>query len=144
MDQLQKVQTHTQLSKGYVEDLTIQLAEAIRMAVQKENRLSPEVKSKLESSLRVYDLSLTTQSDINISTNEESNNFIQRLKAKYPDLSADDIKLCTYLRLQMSTKEIASIKMITIAGVNKSRNRIRKKLGLLPEENLSDFLNNYI
>lgn len=144
MEQLQQVQTHTQLTKGYVEDLTIQLVESIRFAVQKENRLNPDTKSKLEGSLRLYEHSIATQSDINISTNEDANNFIHRLKTKHPDLSADEVKLCSYLRLQMSTKEIAAIKMITIAGVNKSRNRIRKKLGLSPSENLSEFLNIHI
>lgn len=140
MEQMQQIQAHTQLSKGYVEDITIQLAESIRAAILTENKLSPAVKSKLESSLRVYDHSLQTQSDMNLSGNEDANQFIRRLKDKFPDLSADEIKLCSYLRLQMSTKEIASIKMITIAGVNKSRNRIRKKLGLTPNQDLSEFL----
>lgn len=140
MEQMQQMQAHTQLSKGYVEDITLQLAESIRTAIQTENKLSPNIKSKLESSLRMYDHSLQTQSDMNLSGSEDANQFIRRLKDKFPDLSADEIKLCSYLRLQMTTKEIASIKMITIAGVNKSRNRIRKKLGLSPNQDLSDFL----
>ncbi|MBA4304737.1 MAG: hypothetical protein C0424_10975 [Sphingobacteriaceae bacterium] len=140
MEQMQQIQAHTQLTKGYVEDITLQLAESIRIAIQTENKLSPNVKSKLEGSLRMYDHSLQTQSDMNLSGSEDANQFIRRLKDKFPDLSADEIKLCSYLRLQMSTKEIASIKMITIAGVNKSRNRIRKKLGLTPSQDLSEFL----
>jgi len=140
MAQLQQIQTHTQLSKGYLEDLMAQLAESLRTVLQKENEIHPNIKSKLESTLRAYDQSMHTQSEINIPASEDANHFINRLKILYPELSADDIKLCSYLRLQMSTKEIATIKMITIAGVNKSRNRIRKKLGIAPEVDLVAFL----
>ena len=140
MEQLQQIQTHTQLSKGYLEDLMAQLAESLRTVLQKENEIHPNIKSKLESTLRAYDQSMHTQSEINIPASEDANHFINRLKILYPELSADDIKLCSYLRLQMSTKEIATIKMITIAGVNKSRNRIRKKLGIAPEVDLVAFL----
>lgn len=140
MEQLHQYHTHTQLSKGYVEDLTQQLAEAIRGALQNENQLNLPVRAKLESSLRMYEQSSPTQTDMQISSDEETNSFVHRLKAQFPDLSPDDVKLCTYLRLNMSTKEIATVKMITIAGVNKSRNRIRKKLQIAPSVGLHEFL----
>lgn len=68
------------------------------------------------------------------------NNFISILKTKFPGLSATDLKLCAYLRLNLSSKEIAQLLNISLKGVEISRYRVRKKLGLSPEINLYDFL----
>jgi len=68
------------------------------------------------------------------------NNFLVTLKTKYPLLSATDLKMCAYLRLNLSSKEIAQLLNISPKGVEISRYRIRKKLGLTPEVNLYAFL----
>jgi ligand-binding sensor domain-containing protein len=68
------------------------------------------------------------------------NNFISILKTKFPGLSSTDLKLCAYLRLNLSSKEIAQLLNISLKGVEISRYRIRKKLLLSPEINLYDFL----
>jgi DNA-binding CsgD family transcriptional regulator len=68
------------------------------------------------------------------------NNFISILKAKFPGLSATDLKLCAYLRLNLSSKEIAQLLNISLKGVEISRYRVRKKLGISSEINLYDFL----
>ena len=140
MEQMQRYQTHTQLSKSFIEDMTVQLAEAIKDTLQNETKLYPPIRAKLESSLRMFEQSKQTKTNISIPDEENTNLFIERLKSAYPQLSSDEVKLCTYLWLDMSTKEIASVKMITVAGVNKSRNRIRKKLQLEPSDDLFEFL----
>jgi tetratricopeptide (TPR) repeat protein len=74
-----------------------------------------------------------------------SNNNIDlehHLQTTYPELTAEEMKILIYIRMNMSNTEIARLKSITIAGVNKSRNRIRKKLNLQPNEDLRDFLLN--
>ncbi|TDW97451.1 ligand-binding sensor domain-containing protein [Dinghuibacter silviterrae] len=68
------------------------------------------------------------------------NNFLSTLKAKFPSLSATDLKLCAYLRLNLSSKEIAQMLNISLKGVEVSRYRIRKKFNLATETNLYDFL----
>ncbi|HVV03438.1 MAG TPA: LuxR C-terminal-related transcriptional regulator [Puia sp.] len=68
------------------------------------------------------------------------NNFLSVLKSKYPLLSATDLKLCAYLRLNLSSKEIAQMLNISLKGVEVSRYRIRKKLSLPTEVNLYEFL----
>lgn len=67
-------------------------------------------------------------------------NFLSNLKDKYPNLSPSDLKLCAYLKLNLSSKEIAQLLNITPRAVEVSRYRLRKKLGLKPEVNLFDFL----
>ncbi len=68
------------------------------------------------------------------------NNFLTTLKTKFPQLSPTDLKLCAYLRLNLSSKEIAHILNISLKGIEVSRYRVRKKLGLSTETNLYDFL----
>ena len=67
--------------------------------------------------------------------------FVENLKNKYPNLSKNDFKLCAFLRMNLSSKEIAPLLNISVRGVEISRYRLRKKLGLERQTNLNDFLN---
>lgn len=69
-----------------------------------------------------------------------NSDFVVRLKEKYPTISSNEIKLCAYLRMNLSTKEIAQLMNISVRGVEISRYRLRKKLGIPTEVNLFDFL----
>jgi hypothetical protein len=71
---------------------------------------------------------------------EVHNNFLFTLKRRYPELSTTDLKLCAYLRINLTTKEIAQSLGISVRGVETSRYRLRKKLEIPAEETLYDFL----
>jgi len=66
--------------------------------------------------------------------------FLAALKQKYPNLSANELKLSAYLRMNLSTKEMAQLMNISVRGVEISRYRLRKKLQIPTEVNLFDFL----
>ncbi|MBL0133131.1 MAG: transcriptional regulator [Chitinophagaceae bacterium] len=66
--------------------------------------------------------------------------FVVRLKEKHPNITANELKLCAYLRMNLSTKEIAQLMNISVRGVEISRYRLRKKLGIASEVNLFDYL----
>ena len=68
--------------------------------------------------------------------------FIKVLKEKHPAISNNEVKICAYLRMNLSTKEIARLLNISARGVEISRYRLRKKLGLKTETNLFDYLIN--
>jgi len=72
---------------------------------------------------------------------EINNDFIKKLKAKFPQLTSTDLKVCTYLQLKLATKEIAQLMNISVRGVEISRYRLRKKLQLQAGDTLNDFLN---
>ncbi|MHC8949479.1 helix-turn-helix and ligand-binding sensor domain-containing protein [Sphingobacterium hungaricum] len=74
------------------------------------------------------------------SFNEAHENFFKKLRADFPELVPNDLKLCAYLRLNMSSKEIASLLNITTRGVEIRRYRLRKKLNLTKDKNLTEFL----
>lgn len=68
--------------------------------------------------------------------------FLTRLRARFPHLSPTDLKLCAYLRINLSTKEIAPLLNISIRGVEIARYRLRKKLNLGTDINLLEFIIN--
>ena len=69
--------------------------------------------------------------------------FLVSLKSQYPNLTPSELKLCAYLRLNLSSKEIAQIMNITIKSVELGRYRLRKKLQIPSEVNLFNFLLNF-
>ncbi len=66
--------------------------------------------------------------------------FLQKLRQKYPDLNHGDLRLCAYLRMNLTSKEIAPLLRISVRGVENHRYKLRKKLNLKPDENLTDFI----
>lgn len=75
--------------------------------------------------------------------NDVHHDFYHRLQHAHPDLTANERKLCAFLRLDMSSKEIASITFQHAKSVDMARYRLRKKIGLLQEESLTAYLSKY-
>ncbi len=70
-------------------------------------------------------------------------NFFKRLKKQYPELTPSDFRLCAYLRMNLTSKEIAPLLNITIRGIEEKRYRLRKKLNLQTDQNLTEFIINF-
>ena len=68
--------------------------------------------------------------------------FQNRITEQFPQLTKTDLKLCTYLRMNLSSKEIASLMYVSLRAVEVSRSRLRKRLGLNKELNLLTFIQN--
>lgn len=70
---------------------------------------------------------------------EVHSSFINTLKSKY-DLSSNDLRLCAFLRINLSNKEICQITNVSLKSIHTIIYRVKKKIGLPRELNLSDFL----
>ena len=70
--------------------------------------------------------------------------FFLKLEEKFPKLTKNEKRLCALLRLNLSSKEIANVQNISPSSVNINRHRLRKKLNIPEEENLSEFLNKVV
>jgi len=66
--------------------------------------------------------------------------FFSRLQGVFPGLSDSQVRLCAYVRIGITSTEIAQLENVTIAAVKKSRQRLRKKLELMPETELLESL----
>jgi hypothetical protein len=75
--------------------------------------------------------------------NEVHEDFLKRLNAEFTDLTAGDLKLAAYLRMNLTSKEISPLLYISIRGIENKRYRLRKKLNLHEEDNLSEFILKY-
>ena len=92
---------------------------------------------------KIIDEGMNDERDWNLfetSFNETHENFFKKLKIGHPDLVPNDLKLCAYLRMNMSSKEMASLLNISVRGVEIRRYRLRKKLDLPHDKNLNEFL----
>lgn len=70
---------------------------------------------------------------------EKHAGFFKQLKELYPLLTANDLKLCACLKLNLDSKAIAALMNISVRAVENSRYRLRKKIEISPNENLNDF-----
>ncbi len=71
------------------------------------------------------------------------NKFMFRLSEKYPSLTLNERKMCAFIKMHLSSKEIAPLLGISIRGAETLRYRLRKKLGLHPDESLTLFLSGF-
>lgn len=90
---------------------------------------------------------LSTEKDraeFNANIESLNDSFFLKLGEKFPKLTKNDKRLCALLRLNLSSKEIASIQNISPNSVDVNRYRLRKKLDITTDEDLSNFLNAFI
>lgn len=69
--------------------------------------------------------------------------FFERLKVYCPDLTEDNLRMCSYFKIGMSTKQIAQIFNVAANSVTVHRHRLKKKLQLTEEDSLDDFLRSF-
>ncbi|MCL8007567.1 transcriptional regulator [Gelidibacter japonicus] len=75
--------------------------------------------------------------------NQVHEEFFKDLKSKHPKLTAKDLRICAYIKMNLSTKEIAPLLNISLRGVETQRYRLRGKLGLDSDQSLTDYLLNF-
>jgi DNA-binding CsgD family transcriptional regulator len=74
------------------------------------------------------------------SFNRVHDDFFKRLMQTFPDLTPGDLRLAAYLKMNLSSKEIAPLLNISVRGIENKRYRLRKKIGLSEDANLTEFI----
>jgi tetratricopeptide (TPR) repeat protein len=69
--------------------------------------------------------------------------FFDNLKKSHPELTKSELKFCAYLKLRLTSNQIASLMHVTLEAIRKSRYRIRKKLGLERDASLEDYISRF-
>jgi DNA-binding CsgD family transcriptional regulator len=72
--------------------------------------------------------------------NNVDKDFLKKIKAEHPSLTPNDLRLCAYLRLNLSSKEIAPLLNISVRSVEIKRYRLRKKMDLPHEQGLVEYI----
>ena len=119
-----------------LEDLTKNLKEAVRNPASNNLR-------DFKNLLRIINQNFSSEkewSEFSTNFNRIHAGFADNLKRKFPDLTNNDLRLCALYRVEIPSKDIAEAMGISQTSVKMARYRLRKKLGLLPEEDISEFL----
>lgn len=127
---------------------TLTLAKKNEMLLDLKEELSrgaetPRPSNKL---LRLIDRNLNHEEDWAIFEshfNEVHEAFLKRLRQQHADLTSGDLRLAAYLKMDLSSKEIAPLLHISVRGVENKRYRLRKKLGLDGNDNLNQYLQEF-
>jgi len=74
---------------------------------------------------------------------EQHSNFLMRLSEKYQGITGSEKRLAAMVRLNLSSKEIASILNISVKSVEMNRYRLRKKMKVPSGIALNEFIGNF-
>ena len=122
------------------------------MSIIKKNEFLNSIKEKLaaaanptqiKSVIRTIDKNITNDDDWEFfeeAFNNADKDFFRRLQEKHKELTPNDLRLCAYLRLNLSSKEIAPLLNISIKSVEVKRYRLRKKMNLAHEAGLTEYI----
>lgn len=122
------------------------------MSLIKKNEFLNQIKEELKATenqknvkpiIKIIDKNINTTDDWKFfqeAFNNADKDFLKKIKTKHPKLTPNDLKLCAYLRLNLSSKEIAPLLNISHRSVEVTRYRLRKKMNLPHETSLTNYI----
>ncbi|MEX0273431.1 MAG: triple tyrosine motif-containing protein [Flavobacteriaceae bacterium] len=122
------------------------------MSLIKRNEFLNRIKKELvgakdtkdiNSVIRIIDRNINSEDDwryFEEAFNNVDKDFLKKVKRLHPDLTSHDLRLCAYLRLNLTSKEIAPLMNISVRSVEVKRYRLRKKMDLAHETSLTDHI----
>ena len=122
------------------------------MSLIKKNEFLNNVKKELKGTdgsknlkpvIKIIDKNLNNTDDWKFfqeAFNNADKDFLKKVKALHPTLTPNDLRLCAYLRLNLSSKEIAPLLNISTRSVEVKRYRLRKKMNLPHESSLTNYI----
>jgi AraC family chitin signaling transcriptional activator len=99
--------------------------------------------NEVKSVIKLIDKNITSNDDWKLfeeAFNNADKDFLDKIKSKHQELSPNDLRLCAYLRLNLSSKEIAPLLNISHRSVEVKRYRLRKKMNLSRDLNLTSYI----
>ena len=117
----------------------------IKEELEKLRKLAPDgvLKEKIVSLIKKIDRDVDHKKQWEVfetAFDEVHEDFLTRIKTLYPNLTPKELRLCAYLRMNISTKEIAPLMNISVRGVEICRYRVRKKLNIDRDQNLTSMI----
>jgi len=119
------------------------LNQFIDSLIQIKQNAKPPISQQLKKLINQIEQSKTINQDLeefHLNVENEYRDFFYKLEKRFPDLTENDKRLSSQLRLNLSNKDIANLNNVAIKSVEMARYRLRKKLNLSPKDNIVDFL----
>ncbi|MBC7440529.1 MAG: histidine kinase, partial [Flavobacterium sp.] len=134
-----ELQVQTKASEVAGKSLSIvkqtELIDSIQIILETEMEVN-QIKNKIKKSIKINAINKNEWQSFENNLMKSNEEFVQKLIAKYPNLSSKDVKLCIYLKMNLSSKEIAPLMNISFRSVELYRYRLRKKISLNQEDSL--------
>jgi ligand-binding sensor domain-containing protein/DNA-binding CsgD family transcriptional regulator len=149
--QLQNVQLENQVTAKNSKLMfsAIQMAhknEILSTVKQELKEMQREPNQGIRQLMRRLDREIMSEDywkEFNVYFDQVDHHFIQEIFKKHPDLTNYDLRLCTLMRINLNTKEIASLLNISVRGVEKGRYRLKKRLGLSRDNDLAKYISSF-
>lgn len=121
------------------------ILEIINNLKQAIPKLKPENQSIIEDVIRKIEIDPydETWKEFEMRFQNVHTSFYKNLADKFPELTSNDLKLAAFMKLNMSSKDISAITYQSINSIDVARSRLRKKLGLSKNDNLTVFLSQF-
>lgn len=111
-----------------------------RIRYQKDGVISKTEYEALQTIIREGEFSQSSWEHFYSTFDLIHKSFFRTLQQRHPDLTSGDLRICAYLRLNMSTKELSSVMGVSLKGAEAAKYRLRKKLSLPSDVSLSEYL----
>lgn len=123
-------------------EFILNLSKKLKVAL---SNILPENRKQVNDVIREIEQDSTkeTWKEFELRFQNVHTNFYKNLSQKYPDLTANELRVCAFLKLNMSTKDIAAITYQTTNSITVARWRLRQKFGMEKDENLVSFLTKF-
>lgn len=142
----QQMQNEIEFKESQLSAMTVQMLQKNELLMELKERLEQDNGLSKDNQLsKIISKGLNHDKeweDFNSYFESINKNFYARLKQAFPEISPNDLKICALIKLNLSIKEMAAILNISADSVKTARYRLRKKLQLNTEDNLTDFILN--
>lgn len=128
----------SEMSLNSKNELLAYIQEDLKNNVENESRSVKSVISTISKNINGKD----PWSAFQEAFNKTDKDFLKKMKEAHANLTANDLRLCAYLRLNLSSKEIAPLLNISVRSVEIKRYRLRKKMNLSHEQGLVEYILN--
>jgi len=144
----EKLETEVEIKNSKLMFSSVQMAhkKEILTNIKEEMAQTKDDPNKLRQVLRMLDKELEGEDywkEFNLYFDKVDKQFIKSIKKQKPKLTQNDLRLCSLIRLNLSTKEIASLLNVSVRGVEQSRYRLKKRLNLESGQDLVEYISEF-
>ena len=140
----EELKSATQALSGYTENLTQKNILIDEIKAELENiqlrNSSSEVAESLDKMMQAHIMTEENWADFKKLFSRVHNTFFYNLRQAYDNLSSTDVRLLALIKLKLNNREMAGMLGITVDGVKKAKQRLRKKMDLTEDDDLEELI----
>jgi DNA-binding CsgD family transcriptional regulator len=142
----QQLQNEIEFKESQLSALTLQMLQKIELLQELKEKLEETSNNSVDTTVsKIINKGISQDKEwdaFNSHFESINKNFYSKIKQAFPEISLNELKICALIKMNLSIKEMASILNISPDSVKTARYRLRKKLQLNTEDNLTEFILN--